>query len=316
MDLKERKAFESVRKEALWFGKAFLASKGGTAWDGAKGLSGLRIAPWFDYYWGLIHGRFEECCKHLGDFRLEAYDKTMLLKEVSGLIEAVTAFDIPPPPSDTPQQKMKWERLPVTPAFVKQYQDKLDTLFDKDIIYNAPWNERNSDNSLVIISADNRFYKDHLLAVYTDLLETLNALAPPRPDPELKHKPEHLEKEVERLKNEIEALKKQQPGSPNDESAQEDQASEDGSGHNLVYRMVLLHRLGFLDKNRWPENATQEQISNVLAAILGSPQAPAKMSTIKRYLKGLVNQDYDGQKIEEKYGPRVEEFLKECYRRK
>lgn len=318
MDLEERKAFESVRKEALWFGRAFLASKGGTAWEEAKGISGLRVAPWFDYYWGLIHGRLEACCKELLGFRLDAYDKTMLLKEVSGLIEAVTAFDIPVSPNGTPPQKVKWERLSVTQVFVKEYQDKLDALFDKDIIYNAPWNDGNSDDPFVIISADNRFYKDHLLAIYTRMLKMLQTPAgdlkpaPPRTAPGSEQEPNQTEKEIERLKNEIEALKKQ-PDRSGVESAKEDSASDDGHGHNLVYRMVLLHRLGFLNKNLWPVNATQEQISNVLTSLLGSSQAPAKTSTVKRYLKGLVNQDYEGQKIEEKYGPRVEEFLKEAF---
>lgn len=318
--MKNEKNSTASKKRPSGSEKHSLRRKEGRPGEEATDYKHFFQNAWFDFYFGLLKRRLEEFRDELLSCSLQTYDKKTLSEEVSGMIEEISEFDIPSPPPGTPNYEMKWERLSITAKFLEQYRDNLDYLFDEDIIYNAPWND--PDGALfVIISADNRFYKNHLLAVYTDLTERLQAApagrsasgaettsATGQAGSGLKHEPGQMEKEIERLKNEIDALKKQRAN-----RAEDDQPEEDQLGQNLTYRMVLLHRLGFLDKKLWSENATQDQISTVLATILSSPKSSAKTATVKRYLKGLVNQDYDGQKIEKKYGPRVGEFLNKAF---
>lgn len=178
---------------------------------------------------------------------------------------------------------------------MQKYDLQLNRLFDLDVIYDAPWNSPDPSNpSLIHISADNMFYKDCLLAVYTQLLENIKSTG-------LDGKNELLQ-ENEILKRKIQS-----------EKEEEGYKEDTPEAVNLVFRMVLMYQLGILDKSKWPEKATQDQISRILATILGSEQSPVKTTSIKRYLKALMNGDYEGKKIRDKYDQKVREFLKNSF---
>lgn len=220
MNLEERKEFDRLKEKALWFGKAFLASKGGTVWEGVVDHKHFYQYTWFDFYFGLLKHHLEDCGDELLLCPLKTYDRKALSEEVSGMIREITALEIPSPPPGTPAHEMKWERISTDINFVELRYSDLNFLYEKDIIYNAPWNEPSAYTFFLIISADNRFFKNHLLAIYTGLTEQLNAapaeqLAPAvepistarQTGSGLKHEPGLMEKEIERLKNEIKALK-------------------------------------------------------------------------------------------------------------
>lgn len=285
MEIEQRKIFETLRKKVLWFGRTFLLSDGGKEWEKAEKLP-YRIIPWADFYLEIENGKFEEVCKELSAMPLSPHDRESLVQVISKFVQQINNLNIPEA-INSKEQKESWKRIAIYPYTMQNYEEQLNHLFDLDIVYNAPWNEPVNGSSEVIISADNHFYKDCLLAVYTRMLEWLQ------------------NRESIPIESNNANPVKEEENSLEDEEAQ--------PGENLIYKVALMHRLGFLDRKKWPDNATQEQISNVLATILGSEQSPVKVSSLKRYLKALLNHDYEGEKITKKYGSKIDGYLKEVF---
>lgn len=293
MEIEKRKDFEHLKSEVFWFGKAFVLSEGGREWQKADYLK-YYITTWADFYLGIEEGELENLCKRLLSFSLSSYDKERLEQQIADLISELKALTIIHTTTSR-ETRETWPLVPLYSYTMQKYVLQLNRLFDLDVIYDAPWNSPDPSNpSLIHISADNMFYKDCLLAIYTQLLEDINSTG-------LDGKNELLQ-ENEILKRKIQS-----------EKEEEGYKEDTPEAVNLVFRMVLMYQLGILDKSKWPEKATQDQISRILATILGSEQSPVKTTSIKRYLKALMNGDYEGKKIRDKYDQKVKEFLKNSF---
>lgn len=293
MEIEKRKDLEQLKNEVFWFGKVFVLSEGGREWRKAEDLK-YHIATWADFYLGIEEGELEKLCKRLLSFSLSSYDKERLEQQIADLILELKALTIIQTTTSR-ETRETWPLVPLYSYTMQKYDLQLNRLFDLDVIYDAPWNSPDPSNpSLIHISADNMFYKDCLLAVYTQLLENIKSTG-------LDGKNELLQ-ENEILKRKIQS-----------EKEEEGYKEDTPEAVNLVFRMVLMYQLGILDKSKWPEKATQDQISRILATILGSEQSPVKTTSIKRYLKALMNGDYEGKKIRDKYDQKVREFLKNSF---
>ena len=83
---------------------------------------------------------------------------------------------------------------------------------------------------------------------------------------------------------------------------------DDDLPDTAAFKMVLLYRLGFLDRSIWPA-ATRGQIGRVLGEIIGE-----KYKTATKYEEHLNNETAKGQTMLENNDEEVEVFLKRSFK--